>query len=174
MPCQDFVEEILKAYNIEMHHLTPNGIAKITLFIWAVKSQRENLDIAAFCSIHEMHTQFQSKMVDGKSVIKYFGYCNFKPVRGARQIASASKNKWVENWYRFWFYHKVPLVEEKNQANRVVRKYPLAVRMHKNNFDYKPEFQSSRSSKSCEKFYKLAASMQSDRDLCEEYIVAQI
>ena len=24
MPCQDFVEEILKAYNIEMHHLTPN------------------------------------------------------------------------------------------------------------------------------------------------------
>jgi hypothetical protein len=33
MPCQDFVEEILKAYNIEMHHLTPNGIAKIALFI---------------------------------------------------------------------------------------------------------------------------------------------
>lgn len=38
MPCQDFLEEILDAYNIEMHHLTPNGIAKIALFIWAVKS----------------------------------------------------------------------------------------------------------------------------------------
>ena len=37
IPCQDFVEEILKAYNIEMHHLTPNRIAKITLFVWAVK-----------------------------------------------------------------------------------------------------------------------------------------
>jgi hypothetical protein len=48
MPCQDFIEEILKAYNIEMHHLTPNGMAKITLFIWAVKSQRGNLDIGAF------------------------------------------------------------------------------------------------------------------------------
>jgi hypothetical protein len=56
MPCQDFVEEILKAYNIEMHHLTPNGIAKIALFIWALKSQRGNLYIGAFCSIHEMHT----------------------------------------------------------------------------------------------------------------------
>jgi hypothetical protein len=32
MPCQDFIEEILKAYNIEIHHLTPNGIAKIALF----------------------------------------------------------------------------------------------------------------------------------------------
>jgi hypothetical protein len=60
MPCQDFIEEILKAYNIEMYHLTPNGIAKIALFIWAVKSQRENLDIRAFCSIYEMHTQFRS------------------------------------------------------------------------------------------------------------------
>ena len=37
MPYQDFIEEILKAYNIEMHHLTPNRIAKITLFVWAVK-----------------------------------------------------------------------------------------------------------------------------------------
>jgi hypothetical protein len=31
MPCQDFMKEILKVYNIEMHHLTPNGIAKIAL-----------------------------------------------------------------------------------------------------------------------------------------------
>jgi hypothetical protein len=51
MPCQDFLEELLKAYNIEMHHLTPNGIAKIVLFIWAVKSQDANLDIITFlCS----------------------------------------------------------------------------------------------------------------------------
>jgi len=33
MPCQDFLEELLKAYNIEMHHLTPNRIVKIALFI---------------------------------------------------------------------------------------------------------------------------------------------
>jgi hypothetical protein len=174
MPCQDFIEEILKAYNIEMHHLTPNSMAKIALFIWIVKSQRGNLDIGAFCSIHEMHTQFRSKMVDRKSVIKYFGCCRFKQTHGAKQIAPASKNKWVENWYRYWFYRKVPLVEEKNQANRVVKRYPLAARMHKNSFDCKPEFQSSRNSKSYEKFYRLAASMQSARDFCEEYIAAQI
>ena len=48
MPCQEFLEELLKAYNIEMHHLTPNGIAKIALFIWAVKCQDVNLDIRAF------------------------------------------------------------------------------------------------------------------------------
>ena len=111
MPCQDFLEKLLKAYNIEMHHLTPNGIVKIALFIWAIKSQDVNLDIRAFCALHEMPTQFRNKNVDGKTIIKYFGCCSFKPARGAKQISSASKNKWVENWYRYWFYHTVPMVE---------------------------------------------------------------
>jgi hypothetical protein len=101
--------------------------------------------------------KFLVVMVDGKSIIKYFGCCSFKQARGAKQIAPASKNKWVENWYRYWFYHKVPLVEEKNQANSIVKRYPLTAKMHKNSFDCKPEFQSLRSSKSCEKFYKLTA-----------------
>jgi len=113
MPCQDFLEELLKEYNIEMHHLTPNGIVKIALFIWAIKSpngiakiakialQDVNLDIRAFCALHEMHTQFRSKNVDVKTIIKYFGCCSFKPARSAKQISPASKNKWVENWYRY-------------------------------------------------------------------------
>ena len=96
-----------------MHHLTPNGIVKIALFIWAIKSpngiakiakialQDVNLDIRAFCALHEMHTRFSSKNVNGKTVIKYFGCYSFKPARGAKQISSASKNKWVENLYRY-------------------------------------------------------------------------
>ena len=79
MSCQDFLEELMKAYNIEKHNLTPNGIAKIALFIWTVKSQHVNLDIRAFCTLHEMHTQFRSKNMDGKTVIKYFGCCSLKP-----------------------------------------------------------------------------------------------
>jgi hypothetical protein len=137
MPCQDFVEEILEAYNIKIHHLTPNGIAKIALFIWAVKTQRGNLDIGAFCSLHEMHTQFRNKNVDGRTIIKYFGCCSFKPTQGAKKISPASKNKWVENWYRYWFYHTVPLVEERDDSRRIVKKYPLATKMSKNAFDCK-------------------------------------
>ena len=41
MPYQDFIEEILKAYDIEMHHLTPNGIAKIALFVWVVNLKKQ-------------------------------------------------------------------------------------------------------------------------------------
>jgi hypothetical protein len=42
MSCQDFVEEIMKAYNIEMHHLTPNGITKIALFLGSEISERKS------------------------------------------------------------------------------------------------------------------------------------
>jgi hypothetical protein len=46
--------------------------------------------------------------------------------------------------------------------------------MSKNAFVCKPEFLSSKSLRTCEKVYKIAASMQSARDLCEEYIAARI
>jgi hypothetical protein len=67
-----------------------------------------------------------------------FGCCSFKPTQGAKQISPASKNKWVENWYRYWFYHTVPLVEERDDSRRIVKKYPLAAKMSKNAFDCKP------------------------------------
>ena len=54
-PLQDLLEEILDAYNIEMHYLMPNGVSKIALFVWAAKSQKLNPDNKAFCVLHEMH-----------------------------------------------------------------------------------------------------------------------
>jgi len=139
-----------------------------------VKSQKANLDIGAFCNLHEMYTQFRNKTVDGKTIIKYFGCCSFKPTQGAKQISSASKNKWVENWYRYWFYHLVPLVEERDDTRKVVKRYPLAAKTSRNIFYCKPDFPSSKKSRTCEKVYKLAASMQSARDFCEEYIAVRI
>ena len=38
-----------------------------------MKSQNVKLDIGAFCTPHEMHTQFRNKTVDGKNIVKYFG-----------------------------------------------------------------------------------------------------
>jgi hypothetical protein len=46
--------------------------------------------------------------------------------------------------------------------------------MSKNIFEYKPDFPCSKNSRTCEKVYKLTASMQSARDFCEEYIATRI
>lgn len=121
-----------------------------------------------------MHTQFKHIEVDDKKVTKFFGCSSFKPVRGGLQISPAIKNKWNEDWVKYWFYHKVPLVEEKDRRGKLIKRYPLAAKMSKNSFDCKPSFENSKLSKTCEKAYTLTASIQGARDLCEEYIAARI
>ena len=87
--------------------------------------------------------------MDGKTIVKYFGCCSFKPARGAKQISPASKNNWAENWYRYWFYHTVPMVEEKDESRKIVKRYPLATKMGRNVFYCKPEFPGTKNSKIC-------------------------
>ena len=94
-----------------------------------------------------MYTQFRNKMVEGENIVKYFGCCSFKPARTPKQIAPAFKNKWVENWYRYWFYHTVPMVEERDESRKIVKRYPLAAKMGKNVFDCNPEFPAMKNSK---------------------------
>ena len=66
------------------------------------------------------------------------------------------------------------MVEERDESRKIVKSYPLAAKMGKNVFYYKPEFPSTKNSKICKKAYKLTANLQSARDLCEEYIVARV
>lgn len=66
---------------------------KIALFIWAGKTEELAPNIVAFSALLEMHTQSKSVVVDGLKISNYFGCCNFKPCRDAKQIAPATKNK---------------------------------------------------------------------------------
>ena len=61
-----------------------------------------------------------------------------------------------------------------DDSKNIVKLYPLATKMAKNSFDCKPDFASTKNSRICEKAYKLAASLQSAHDLCEEYIAARV
>ena len=66
------------------------------------------------------------------------------------------------------------MVEERDASKKIVKRYPLAAKMGRNAFDCKPDFPSTRNSKVCEKAYKLVASLQCARDLCEEYLAARV
>ena len=90
--------------------------------------------------------------MDGKTIIKYFGCCSFKPTQGAKQISPASKNKWVENWYRYWFYHSVPLVQERDDTRKIVKRYPLAAKMSWNIFIVNLIFQVQRTPELAKRF----------------------
>jgi len=54
------------------------------------------------------------------------------------------------------------MVEERDESRKIVKCYPLAVKMGKNVFDCKPEFSATKNSKIYEKAYKLTTSLHSD------------
>ena len=66
------------------------------------------------------------------------------------------------------------MIEEKNINGAIEQWYPLVVKMEKRVFECKPSLEDTRISKIMVKAYKLYASLQSARDLVEEYIACSI
>jgi hypothetical protein len=73
-PLNDMIGEVLKNFEIYLHQLTPNAIVRLSVFIWALRSQGMNANAKAFCRVHELHYQTKAR-ADG--LHKNFGCYNF-------------------------------------------------------------------------------------------------
>jgi hypothetical protein len=73
-PLNDMIGEVLMNFGIYLHQLTPNAIVRLSVFIWALRSQGMDANVEAFCRVHELHYQTKAR-ADG--LHKNFGYYNF-------------------------------------------------------------------------------------------------
>jgi hypothetical protein len=48
---------VLKKYGIYLHQLTPNTIVRLSVYIWALRSQGVEPFSEGFCRVHELHYQ---------------------------------------------------------------------------------------------------------------------
>jgi hypothetical protein len=48
-PLNEIIGKILDNYEIFLHQLTPNAIVRLSIFIWALRSQRMDPNAEAFC-----------------------------------------------------------------------------------------------------------------------------
>jgi hypothetical protein len=55
------IGEVLKNFEIYFHQLTPNAIIRLSIFIWALRSQGMDPDAEAFCRVHELHYQTKAR-----------------------------------------------------------------------------------------------------------------
>jgi hypothetical protein len=53
-PLNRFVVEVLKIYQIYLHHLTPEAIIRMGIFVWVVRSQGLEPSAKGFCIMHEL------------------------------------------------------------------------------------------------------------------------
>ena len=54
-PLYDMIGKVLKRFEIYLHQLTSNAIVRLSVYIWALRSQGKSANGEGFCRVHEMH-----------------------------------------------------------------------------------------------------------------------
>jgi hypothetical protein len=109
-PLHGMIADVLKNFEIYLHQLTPNDIVRLSVFIWALRSQGVEPLAEAFCRVHELHYQTKARE-DG--LHENFGCYNFAYRKDMKTPVVSYCTKWPTGWKTEWFYVKVDEKKEK-------------------------------------------------------------
>jgi hypothetical protein len=93
----------LKNFEIYLHQLIPNAIVRLSVYIWALRSQGMSPNAEAFCRVHELHYQTKAR-ADG--LHENFGCYNFAYRKDTKAPVLSYHIKWPTGWKSEWFYMK--------------------------------------------------------------------
>jgi hypothetical protein len=68
------IGEVLKKFEIYLHQLTLNAIVRLSVYIWALRSQGKSANAEGFFRVHELHYQTKARAY---GLDKNFGCYNF-------------------------------------------------------------------------------------------------
>jgi hypothetical protein len=54
-PLYEMIGEVLKKFEIYLYELNPNAIVRISVYIWALRSQGKSVNAEGFRRVHELH-----------------------------------------------------------------------------------------------------------------------
>jgi hypothetical protein len=99
----EMIGEVLDNYEIYLHQLTPNATIRLSVFIWALRSQGMDPNAEAFCRVHELYYQTKARE-DG--LHENFGCYNFAYRKDMKAPMLSYRTKWPTGWKSEWFYVK--------------------------------------------------------------------
>jgi hypothetical protein len=103
-PLNKMIADVLKKFGIYLHQLTPNAIVRLSVYIWALKSQGVEPFAEGFCRVHELHYQTKAR---GDGLHENFGCYNFAYRKTTKFPVISYRSKWPAGWKSEWFYVKV-------------------------------------------------------------------
>jgi hypothetical protein len=103
LPLYDIIGEVLKRFEIYLHQLTPNAIVRLSVYIWALRSQGKSDNAEGFCRVHKLHYQTKAR-ADG--LHKIFGCYNFAYRKDTKALVIDYRTKWPTGSTSEWFYVK--------------------------------------------------------------------
>jgi hypothetical protein len=102
-PHNEMIGEVLNFFEIYLHLLTPNTIVRLSIFIWALRSQGIDPDAEAFYRVHELHYQTKAR---ADVLHENFGCYNFAYRKDMKAPVLSYRTKWPTSWKGEWFYIK--------------------------------------------------------------------
>jgi hypothetical protein len=102
-PLYDMIGEVLKKFAIYLHQLTPNAIVRLSVYIWALRSQGKSANAEGFCRVHELHYHTKAR---ANGLHKKFGCYNFAYQKDTKAPVIGYHTKWPTGWTNEWFYMK--------------------------------------------------------------------
>jgi hypothetical protein len=109
-PLNGMIADVLENFEIYLHQQTPNAIVRLSVFIWALRSQGVEPLAEALCRVHELHYQTKARE-DG--LHENFGCYNFAYRKDMKTPVVSYRTKWPTGWKTEWFYVKVDEKKEK-------------------------------------------------------------
>jgi hypothetical protein len=103
-PLHGIIADVLENFEIYLHQLTPNAIVRLSVFIWALRSQGVEPLAEAFCRVHELHYQTKARE-DG--LHENFDRYNFAYRKDMKTPVVSYRTKWLTGWKTEWFYVKI-------------------------------------------------------------------
>jgi hypothetical protein len=159
-PLNEMIGEVLKIFEIYLHKLTPNAIVRLSVFIWALRSQGMSPDAEAFCRVH-----YQTKArADG--LHENFGFYNFVYRKDTKAPVLSYRTKWPTDWKGEWFYIKAD--EKKRGKLMTMVMCPLAL-----SFGMTRPLCNMQPGSACQLAaveFRVVAEQISTRDLVQEYM----
>jgi hypothetical protein len=109
-PLNKMIADVLKKFGIYLHQLTPNAIVRLSIYIWALRSQGVEPFAEGFYRVHELHYQTKAR---GDGLHENFGCYNFAYRKNTKFPVISYRSKWLAGWKSEWFYVKVDEEKEK-------------------------------------------------------------
>jgi hypothetical protein len=162
-PLNEMIGEVLENFEIYLHQLTPNAIVRLSIFIWALRSQGMDPNAEAFCRVHELHYQTKAR-ADG--LHENFGCYNFAYRKDMKAPVLSCRTKWPTGWKSEWFYIKAAENKRGKLMTMVMCSLALSFGMTRPLCNMKP---GSACQLSVSEF-RVVAEQISTRDLVQEYL----
>jgi hypothetical protein len=158
--------EILKIFEIYLHQLTPEAIIRMSIFVWAVRSQGLEPNAKSFCNIHEL--LYKTKPWGKEQYHNNFGCYSFGSRSGSSCPVLTFRKRWPDDWMTEWFYVKNDLKTWEDIKDIIMR--PIWQRFGLR----RPKVEMNEAAEECQRAFGVVCSFIGTRDLVQEYIAFRV